>query len=102
MFRLPSLPRFSHLTLNTDTPFANEIARQLAWLAEQSKAKGYHDINELARKDMAEFMRLATEWREQQSQRRMPPLLGWLHAMVRSVSALSHPPCGHECAGMAS
>ena len=87
MFRLFRLSRGSSSSVKTDTAFANDIDRQLAWLTEQSQAKGYQNLHELITQDLAEFVQLATEWRAQQSRRCLPRLLEWLYGAVQRVSA---------------
>jgi hypothetical protein len=83
---LPRLSRGLRSPLRTDTVFANEITRQLAWLTERAKARNYRDADELAAKDLAEFMRLAAEWREHPSKSRMPVLLERLRSAAGGLS----------------
>jgi hypothetical protein len=85
---LPNFPRFSRPSFKADTVFAHDIVRQLAWLTEQAKAKGYQDVDELAAKNMAEFARLATQWREQQSLHRPPILLRLVKSTRSALSVL--------------
>lgn len=45
-------------------PFADDMAKQFAWLTERAKEEGFTDVDDMLERDPSLFARLATSWRE--------------------------------------